>query len=695
MKDLSQPQAMDIVKPKAKPQTALLSIGLDKLEDFRAEIADLEDTLSTIAEIGGEDVSKKTRKLSRTLRSIEPSIAMIGQIKAGKTSLVNAMIGRPDFLPADVNPWTSVVTSLHMNAPESEDSPMASFQFFDRNEWDHLVENGGRLGELSSRAGADEELEKVRQQIAYMREKTKERLGRKFELLLGQKHDYGHIDEALVQRYVCMGDDFDEESIRDQQGRFADITKSADLYLEQDEFPIPLCFRDTPGVNDTFMMREQVTINALRDSRICVVVLSAHQALTSMDMALMRLISNIKAREVVIFVNRIDELSEPSTQILEIRESILETLAANDGPDNPEIVFGSAYWANMAVSGDLHEIVDDSANAMFNWAEVMLGDAAASLSPAELVWQLSGIPHLFDALSERVIEGPGRDVLENVRKSALNVVNGLMTSSKVVSMRLESDTIAPLDKTALKERLDLIEANAIKVLHERLDTVFAQFSSRIDQSHKRFLDRALESLITHLETHGENELWQYSPNGLRMLLRSSYQVLRRNYTATCEKVFSEAAFDAAATYKDVCGVSVEGFAISPPSAPPVPAPVSLGQTIALDLQTAWWKGWWQRRKGYRAFAESFYELIEAETSPIVEELKQKQTEEIRQAAYEVLNDFIDEQREILMDISNKADVSLDELNSLFGVTAQQERDELLGIMYEELGGVQAEEQAEA
>ncbi|MFQ6549513.1 dynamin family protein [Aestuariibius sp. 2305UL40-4] len=692
MRDLKD---QDVIgKPAA--QTNLLRIGMERLDAFVSEIEDVEDSLNTIADIGGADIEKKTRKLSRQLRTMKPSIAMIGQIKAGKTSLVNAMIGKPEFLPADVNPWTSVVTSLHINAPDADEAPMASFRFFDQNEWDHLVSNGGRIGELSSRAGADDELEKVREQIAMMREKTKERLGRKFELLLGQKHDYGHVDKELVERYVCLGDDFGEpEEGAEQQGRFADITKSADLYMERPEYPMSLCIRDTPGVNDTFMIREQITINALRESRICVVVLSAHQALTSMDMALIRLIANVKSREVLIFVNRIDELSEPATQVEEIRQSILETLASNDGPENPEIIFGSAYWANMAMTGDLHEIVEDSAGAMFNWAEVALGEDADTLSPAELVWQLSGMPHLLSALAERVIEGDGGDALSGIKKSALNLVGGLMTTSQVVSMRLDSGEIAPLDKGALEERLKGIETSSQEALTQRLDKVVAQFSTRIEQSHRRFLDRALESLITHLETKGENEMWQYSPNGLRMLLRSSYQVLRRNYTTACEQAFAQAAEDIAATYTDVCGVSVDGFSITPPDAPNVPAPVSLGQTIALDLQTAWWKGWWQRRKGYRAFASSFYELIEAETAPIIEELRGQQTEAIRASAMQVLGEFVAEQRDILTGISDKADVSVEELQGLFGVTAQQERDSLLRLIYEELGGAEMPEPVEA
>ncbi len=665
-------------------QLPFMRLGLEKLDRFHDEVVDLEATLADVVKLGGQDADKKATKLIKQLRAFEPSITMIGQIKSGKTSLVNAMVGRPDLLPADVNPWTSVVTSLHLNAPLPDDAPTATFQFFSQGEWDHLVENGGRIGELSERAGADEELEKVRQQIAEMREKTRQRLGRKFELLLGQKHSYAELSDELVQRYVCMGDDFEDLEEDDQQGRFADITKSADLYLTAPSIPMPICLRDTPGVNDTFMMREQITINALRDSRICVVVLSAHQALSSMDMGLIRLISNVKAREVVIFVNRIDELSDPGAQVPEIRESILQTLADNNGPENPEVIFGSAYWANMALSEDLDDIVADSAEAMFNWAEAALSAETASMETKELVWHLSGIPELYRALSERVSEGPGAEILSASRKRALNLVGGVRASNAVVSMRLDGDTVEVMSSEKLAAHLDELETASLKALDERLDIAFAQFGSRVDQSHKRFLDRALESLLQHLETNGEEEIWQYSPDGLRMLLRTSYQVMRRNVTASCQDVYAAVAGDLADTYRSAFGVDVENFTITPPAPPEIPAPVSLGQTIALDLQTSWWKGWWKRRKGYRAFASGFYDLIEAETAPIVDELKIRQADDIRARAQSELREFHAEQRAILQDISSKSEIAIDDLEDIFGITAQQERDELFDYIFEEL-----------
>ncbi|WP_342077734.1 dynamin family protein [Yoonia sp. SS1-5] len=661
-----------------------MRLGLEKLEEFHDEIKDLEATLGDVVKLGSNDTEKKSAKLIKSLRAFEPSITMIGQIKSGKTSLVNAMIGRPDLLPADVNPWTSVVTSLHLNAPLPLDAPTATFQFFSQGEWDHLVENGGRIGELSSRAGADEELEKVREQIAEMREKTKARLGRKFELLLGQKHNYAELTDELVERYVCMGDDFEDLDEEDQQGQFADITKSADLYLSAPAIPMPFCLRDTPGVNDTFMMREQITINALRESRICVVVLSAHQALSSMDMGLIRLISNVKAREVVIFVNRIDELSNPADQVPEIRDSILQTLADNNGPENPEVIFGSAYWANIALSEDLNEIVSDSAEALYNWAEVALDSKTAGMETNELVWHLSGVPALYKALADRIAEGPGAEILTSSRKRALNLVSGVRASNSVVSMRLDGDNVDVMPHGELVTHLDKLEADNLALLNERLDIVFQQFGSRVDQSHKRFLDRALESLLQHLETNGEDQVWQYSPDGLRMLLRTSYQVMRRNVSSTCDQVFQVASTELAETYRTAFGVDVENFTITPPAAPEIPAPVSLGQTIALDLQTSWWKGWWKRRKGYRAFASGFYDLIEAETAPIVDELKVRQANGIRQMAERELTDFMAEQRALLTDISEKSNIGVDDLENIFGIKAQQEREELFDYIFEEL-----------
>jgi RNAse (barnase) inhibitor barstar len=321
---------------------------------------------------------------------------------------------------------------------------------------------------------------------------------------------------------------------------------------------------------------------------------------------------------------------------------------------------------------------------LFKYAESVVGDSATDMDTNELVWQLSGLPHLFDALADRIAEGAGTERLTSVRKSAQNHVGGLRASSSLVSMRLDGDNVKTMELDVLKAHLDALDDKHINAMDAHLKIVFEKFSRRIDQSNQRFLDRAVENLIRHLETKGENDIWQYSPDGLRILLRTGYQVMKKDFTAACQNTMGKAAEDLTMIYGEAFGVDVENFSVSAPEAPQIPAPVSWGQTIALDLQTSWWKGWWQRRKGYRAFASDFYALIEAETAPIVNDLKNRQLTEIREQALGDMADFLAEQRGILTDIAEKSQVGLEDLEGLFGITAQKEREELFDIIFEEL-----------
>lgn len=665
---------------RSSRNTSLLNIGSAGLDSYLQKADAINLSLENLARIGDETIVRAVRRLQRQLDNFEPSITMIGQVKAGKTSLVNAMVGWPNLLPADVNPWTSVVTSLHLDPNESSGQERALFKFFDENEWNRLLEKGGRIGELASRAGAEDELENIREQIEQMRERSRARLGKRFELLLGQEHDYGHIDQDLIERYVCLGDDFDDEdddSSADTQGRFADITKSAELFIPIPEFKTRLCIRDTPGVNDTFMMREQITIGAIRDSRLCVVVLSAHQALSSVDMALIRLISNIKSRDVIIFVNRIDELSDPAKQVPEIRASIRATLKTHQGPADAQIVFGSAYWANKALSDSLGSLSNDSALSLVNWAEQELNYSPDAQSAAEMIWGLSGIPALYTALSDRIAQGVGRECIDKVARSALNLANGLHATNQVVSSHLSEVPLEPLNRAEIAARFDEIETRAMATLKNEFGTLSEGFNARVDRSHRSFLERATASLISHLEKFGENEVWQYDPAGLRVLLRSAYRIFGSRSLSTSRNIFETAATEICDIYACTFGTLGADFNIEAPRVPRVPPPVFLGQTIALDLNGSWWKNWWQRRRGYQVFAANFYDMIMEETDPIVNELKITQTEMIRNDAEAALGEFLTDQRTILMQAVEQADIGPDELKNLLQSHTHEDRKEVV------------------
>lgn len=660
----------------------LLTQGFEELTPFLKRSRELRQALVRLGKIGDKATNRAARKLHHQLKHAEPSITMIGQVKAGKTSLVNAMVGAPDMLPADVNPWTSVVTALHLNPNTAPEENRASFRFFDMEEWSRLLDRGGRIGELAERAGAEDELEKVREQVAHMREKSRKRLGDKFELLLGQQHDYAHVDPDLVERYVCLGDDFEDDTeTSPEQGRFADITKSAELFISRPQLPMPLCIRDTPGVNDTFMIREQITIRAIRESRLCVVVLAAHQALSSVDLALIRMIANVKSREVIIVVNRVDELPDPVNQVPEIRESIIKTLTEFDGPKDAQIIFTSAFCANAALMGRTDALDKATKEKMVMWSRGEGHLNRDGYTEEELLWHLSGVPQVFAALSVRISEGMGKELLDKIAKSAMNLANGLNAAQQVISRRENDRELPPLEIDQMGQALSQLEARSMKAMNDLFDDVIADFHKRLERSHRSFLERATGSLLQHLDTNGEGEVWEYDPTGLRILMRTAYQVFGRNAQGGTKKVLTRVAEDYDALYHRLFEVSDDNFGIEAPTPPRIPSPVLLGQTIALDLKGSWWSKWWHKRRGYRNFATEFADMIQAETDPIVDALRGAHAQTVREGALNVLQDFLTEQRAILHRIAEEAMQQPDSVGTLLDESsAASKRAELQATM---------------
>ena len=157
-------------------------------------------------------------------------------------------------------------------------------------------------------------------------------------------------------------------------------------------------------------------------------------------------------------------------------------------------------------------------------------------------------------------------------------------------------------------------------MNESFDEAIADFQKRLERSHRSFLERATGSLLQHLEVNGHEEVWEYDPTGLRILMRTAYQVFGRNAQSGTKKVLHSTAQEYATIYHRLFDVSDDNFGIEAPSAPRIPSPVLLGQTIALDLKGTWWTKWWHKRRGLRNFATQFADMIKAETDPIVDAL---------------------------------------------------------------------------
>ena len=611
--------------------------GFAELDSFWRRLQRAEKAAAVLAENPLPFVQTAVEELQDQILSFEPAVSIIGQVKAGKSTLLNALIGETDLLPSDVNPWTSVITAIHLNSRRRPPNTRALFRFFDELEWDRLVDTGGRLGEMAHRAGFETEAAAVRAQVMKMKQTTEARLGYDFARLLGSSHAFETVEKKIIDRYICYGDP-DDQALG--EGVYADVTKLADIFVDIPSYPTGLCLRDTPGVNDTFMMREQITLNAISDSRVCIVVLSAHQALSTMDMALLRIICNVEAREVVIFVNRIDALADPVEDTREIRASIGQTLKKAGVSDKIDILVGSGYWATCAIGDTCGTMMPASRSALEKWVDAGAGELDDPVTLRQVAFDASGVGDLHRAISTRIVEGPGQMLLDQLAADIENLARMIDTVNQVAAR--SAGPAAALDD--VNGQRDTIRRAALVRFEGMADERRRQLSDRLVRAGESFVDSALSALDAHLKTVGACDTWTYEAISLRMRMRSAFLAACRLLRKGTVQGLDDALRDVSDFLEDHFALAAHHEDIDLPLPPPPAAPTALARTLSLDLNSSWWRRFW-RIGSLNSPSRRYEAAIRAEIETLIADLLSRHFDPYIEQNRDILEKFLkDEDR---------------------------------------------------
>lgn len=489
------------VKPKANesdpvPLSNRLSVGA-RLNDARARVLNAARTLSTLSD---KETAQAVSSVAAHLQRQACRVAFVGQVKAGKSSLINVLVEQPDLLPANINPCTAVVTRLSFGLPDKPQSG-ALFTFFNRDEWRRLS-MGGRTRELTDRLFPDFNWEVLRTQVKAMEDRAREKLGASFEELLGKEHLYGEIHPDLLVRYVGA-EHPDAESLAERaEGKFSDITKSADIYLDLGAFSFPTVLIDTPGVNDPFLVRDEITRQNLEAADICVVVVTARQPLSATDINLLRMLRGLKKNRLIIFINKVDELRGGDEVLQEIGRQVSSTLKREFPSAHIPVVFGSAAYAHKALNRGVEPTnaadAQDEAAAGFHWlSQAGMADKAK----AESFFLKSGLLSLAVSISEMMSAGPIADSVGASTRLIDAVGRNLIAWLGIEAAMLRR---IPLEAGEAQGELDVLTglrqqlAAKFDAYPERLDAIHAQevslIKQRLSSAIQAFMPEALASL---------------------------------------------------------------------------------------------------------------------------------------------------------------------------------------------------------
>ncbi|WQT66271.1 dynamin family protein [Helicobacter pylori] len=294
-----------------------------------------------------ENAVIKTEELEKTLKGMQAEnrglkVGIIGRVKAGKSSLLNALIFEgKDVLPKAATPMTASLTIL-----KYAQSLSAEAQFYDEKDIEELKRDHERyekkfkeivseevkkleekqqgllnkakgvMGGIGKASSKDHE-EALKQKILSP-EEIRERAERKAkseldnDTKLTASHDQyermkksGLINPKDLEKRI-QADSLEELNQKlyqfvGKEGKFMPYTKAVQISLNNPNLK-DLEIIDTPGVNDPIVSREERTKALLKECDVVFVISPSNQFLTDSDMDLFDRVSNKEGIQEIYFV---------------------------------------------------------------------------------------------------------------------------------------------------------------------------------------------------------------------------------------------------------------------------------------------------------------------------------------------------------------------------------------------------------
>ena len=243
------------------------------------------------------------------------TIGVIGQMKCGKSTFLNALIFGDEILPAATTPMTASLSVITYGAEKSLEA-----EFYTSDEWAELQVTANRsLDEVIGNTSEESKIKAAKELVS-----KAEKIGGNLSALLGTKRK-----DKLENLIEYVGAD----------GKYIAITKSVRL-----EYPLEYLkgveIVDTPGFNDPIVSREERTKEFLKKADVVVMLLYAGRAFDATDKDIIfNLVRNVGVGKVLIGVNKYDLCYERGETSKEIIEAVREQLkkASNEFAHNNSI----------------------------------------------------------------------------------------------------------------------------------------------------------------------------------------------------------------------------------------------------------------------------------------------------------------------------------------------------------------------
>lgn len=271
---------IDTLLPRLSPYHDVLNEA--ELDDLGADLQTYKRNLT-----GLDDASRNLR------------LAIVGQMKAGKSSLLNALFFGANILPKADTPMTAALTKIGYS-----DQPSAKVVFYSKDDWQAIEQDAQRYQQRYQqlKQGLLEEHAKTASPFtaklseSALHQQIHEQLSQNLiaaQELIQQAKSLGLSPREHLGKQLDLSAQNNEQlantllSYIGAQGKFTPITKMIEVFINDPRLE-GMDIIDTPGFNDPVLSRGKMTRDYLAQCDVILVLSTVSQFLSESDMRLIR-----------------------------------------------------------------------------------------------------------------------------------------------------------------------------------------------------------------------------------------------------------------------------------------------------------------------------------------------------------------------------------------------------------------------
>ena len=505
------------------------------------EIIKKSDLYDSVKIFRNEFSILETSDLEKTILSMDEEnrvlkIGIVGRVKAGKSSLLNALVfDGKDILPKAATPMTAALTKL-----EYGEKMGASVDFYTQSDIDSLKKDFDKYKQEFEKLKKQkfEELKNIQQRklkVEILDESTKQEILQKAENIA---NDEMKKDEQLFSYYdqysrikasnLGLSELKKFENIQANDigslskklydfvgagGKYMPFTKSVNIKLNNKNLK-DIEIIDTPGINDPIVSREERTKELLKNCDVIFVVSSSGQFLSSEDIDLLdRITKKEGIQEIYVIASQVDnqlygsEKEKNSGSLPKVLESIKNTLTKRMKDvitqqikqfPSQEDIFDKFMKNDVLYSSGATYSMLQRFNDKKNWDKNL-----------EHIWKNLN-QHYKDYFSDDESAKANLDLLSNMKNIQNTLKEVREKKDEIIRKRKEEFIKAKLNsfeqynksiQKDIKEKIEKIKSSDIKDIKTKKDNLLkvkSQTSEAVNWKYEDFLDANKQILKSSL-----------------------------------------------------------------------------------------------------------------------------------------------------------------------------------------------------